>query len=287
MKIDPGSRFWRRLAYAGARYGPAPWLRFSPSLFGVAFALAARQARARVRDNLRRVRGPRDSLTEHVDVLRTFAAYAHCLAESLATERPEATRASVTSNDQGALDRVLESRRGLVLGTAHVGGWDAAARWLGSKSGRDVLIVMQREGDTGARELHDNVRLRSGVRIAHLGDHPTDALPLLRHLQRGGIVAVQLDRVPPGRRSLDVQLFGEPRRVPEGPFALAALAQVPLLPLFVARRGYFAYEFEPGPVIELPRRPTRDELTSAAQLAAEAMEHFVRVHPTQWFDFHA
>ena len=38
--MNVNSVFWRRLAYAGARYGPVAWVRFSPALFGLAFAAA-------------------------------------------------------------------------------------------------------------------------------------------------------------------------------------------------------------------------------------------------------
>ncbi|HLV22905.1 MAG TPA: hypothetical protein VKZ49_18580, partial [Polyangiaceae bacterium] len=87
--LNPGGLFWRRLAYAGARYGPAPWVRYSPALFGLAFAAALPEKRATIRDNLRRALGPRDPIAEQLDVLRTFRNYAYCLSEALGAERAE------------------------------------------------------------------------------------------------------------------------------------------------------------------------------------------------------
>ena len=284
-KLDPRRGFWRRLAYIGARYGPELWLKHSPPVFGAVFAYAAPEARARVLDNLRDIRGKRSVLSDQADVLRTFVTYAHCLAESLAMERKAAHDRLEPARHDATLRQILTADRGLVVLTAHVGGWDTAAHLLVGGLGRDVIVVMQREPDSGARELHDSVRKRSGVRILHVGDHPTDALPLLRHLRQRGVVAAQLDRVPEGGRSLEVSLFGKPYSVPEGPFALAALAGVPVLPVFVSRRGYFDYAVEPGTIIELPRRPERAELVRVAQQATAEMERFIRSHPTQWFDF--
>jgi KDO2-lipid IV(A) lauroyltransferase len=221
---------------------------------------------------------------EEVDIFRTFANYAHCLAESLAGERPEAQQARRRVLGDERLRQALAARRGLVVVTAHAGPWDVAARLLRADWGVEVLTVMQREADRGAAELHDRVRRESGVRIAYL-DHPLDGLELLSHLRRGGAVAVQLDRLPPGTRAVQGMLFGEPIGVPEGPFLLAAATGAPLLPVFCRRLGYFDYEVRVGELCWLPKRPDPSVVSEAAQASLTALEQFVRDHPTQWFHF--
>jgi lauroyl/myristoyl acyltransferase len=278
-------RIWRRLAYAGARFGPRWWLRFSPPVFGLAFGAVLPRVRAQVRRNLRRVRGERGLLLDQLDVMKTFADYARCLAESLAMERPEAVLARRRIRGEQHLERAAASGRGIMLVTAHAGPWDAAAWLLAGDQRADVMVVMLPEHDERARQLHDRVRERSGLRVAHVGVHPLDALPLLRHLKNGGIAAAQLDRVPGTTRAIEVSLFGAPFRVPEGPFRLAAMAGAPVLPLFVRRVGHFDYDFWVAPPIELGRRPSALELRTAAQSAATEMERFIRAHPTQWFHF--
>jgi KDO2-lipid IV(A) lauroyltransferase len=242
------------------------------------------EPRARIRHNLRRIRGSRRRAAEELDVFRTFANYAHCLAESLAGERPEARRARRRVLGEERLREALAARRGLVVVTAHAGPWDIAARLLRVDWGIDVLTVMQREADRGAAELHDRVRQASGVRIAYL-NRPLDGLELLSHLRHGGAVAVQLDRLPPGTRAAQGTLFGEPFGVPEGPFLLAAATGAPLLPVFCRRLGYFDYEICVGELCWLPRRPHPSAVSEAAQAALTALEQFVRDCPTQWFHF--
>jgi lauroyl/myristoyl acyltransferase len=276
---------WRRLAYAGARYGPTAWVRLSPPVIGVLFALLMRDERRAVRAHLRRVFGPRRAWREGVDVARTFANYASCLAEALASERPEAARARRRVYGRQHLERALVQGRGVVLVTAHTGAWDVGTRLLAHDFQSEVSVVMLRESDEAARRLHDAIREQSGISVVHVGAHPLDALPLVKRLARGGIVAVQLDRAAPNARSLDVRLFGEPWQVPEGPFSLAARAGAPVLPLFVRRAGYFDYEFWASEPIVLPRRPTEAELRCAAERAAAEMERFILKNPTQWFLF--
>ncbi len=283
--LAPDGVLLRRLAIAGARHGPRAWVRYSPPVFGALFAALLPAQRQAIRRNLRRVLGERAPLIEQVDVMRTFAAYASCLAEALAAGRPEAEHARRRVIGADNLERALAERRGLVIVTAHVGAWDAASRLLALDKDVRVMVVMTREPQAAARRIHDHVRERAGVAVAHVGASPTDALRLLHHVRSGGVVAVQLDRVPPGQRAVEVELFGKRGAVPEGPFRLAALAGAPLLPLFNRRLGFFDYELVVGEPFEIVRRASADELAAAAQRAASEMERFIRSAPTQWFDF--
>ncbi len=87
--LRPDSAFLRRLAYAGARFGPRFVIEHSPKFFGTAFALALPETRQRVLRNLRRVKGQRSFLSEQRDVVQTFTSYASCLAESLGIDRAD------------------------------------------------------------------------------------------------------------------------------------------------------------------------------------------------------
>ena len=283
--LRPDSAFLRRLAYAGARFGPRFVIEHSPKFFGTAFALALPETRARVRENLRRVKGRRGFLTEQRDVVLTFTSYAACLAESLGIERPDAQHTELAVNGEAHLRDAMSAGRGVILVTGHIGPWDCAARLLAKDFSADVLVVMLAEPDERARQVHDAVRQRSGVRVVHIGEHPLDALPLLRHVQSGGVVAIQLDRAAPGGRSLDVELFGDRERMPEGPFRLAALSGAPIVPIFAHRAGYFRYEFSVAAPIWVKRKASAPELQAAAASAAESMQSFITRHPTEWFHF--
>ncbi len=275
----------RRLAYVGSRFGPTPWLKHSPTWFGLAFGLAMQKERQAVRHNLRRLFGPRPKLLEERDILRTFVAYAHCLAESLGSERNDAHSAQCTVPHSAEFDELVKGDSGFIIGTAHTGGWDVAAQCLLAQSGRRIILVMDREPDERARALQDSLRGKRGIEVAHVGADALEGLALLRHLRQGGVVAVQLDRFPERSRSVEVQLGRWPFRVPLGPFVLASLAQVPLLPLFVARRGYYQYLVQVEPAIRLPRRLSSGEAETAAQRVARQLEAFLLDNPEQWFNF--
>jgi KDO2-lipid IV(A) lauroyltransferase len=260
-------------------------VRGSPPWFGAFFALALPDVRQRVRENLRWIHGQRPSAVEQRDVLRTFTDYAACLAESLASDRDDARRARITVVGAEHLRTALAAGRGAILVTAHAGPWDVAARFFADRFGAKVAVVMEAEPDPWARALHDDVRRRAGVEVMRIGGDPTDGLSVLRHLRSGGVAAFQIDRSSPSRRSVATNLFGRTFEVPEGPFRLAELAGAPVIPLFARRQGYFDYSIEVEPAISLGPGRGSEARKHAAHASVQALERFVRAHPTQWFHF--
>lgn len=275
--------FFRRLAHWGALSGPTSLVRLSPKPIGAAFGVALPTLRRRIVQNLRRVYGRRVAWREQLDAVDTIANYAACFAEAIASARNDVAP-RVTVHGEERLRAAL-GQGGVVLVTAHVGPWELTAQLLRSELSADVLLVMEREQNAEARELQDRHRGQRGLKVLHIGAHPTDALPLIAHLKRGGVAALQLDRVPPSGRVVSVSLFGEPFRVPEGPFRLASLSGAQVLPVFARRVGFFEYELEISEPIALGRRPSAEQLWAAAQQAVGAMQARVEQCPTQWFHF--
>lgn len=277
--------FWRGLASFGAAHAPRVLLRYSPPAWALAFALAMPEARARVRLNLRRVLGERSSREELADVLRTFSHFASCLTEALAMGRSRPPDVDCRVEGAFHLEHAASLGRGIILVTAHTGGWETAGPLLKRNFDLDVMIAMQGEPDEDARRIQDRVRERSGIKVAHVGQEPLAVLPLFTHLRRGGVLGIQIDRAPEVMRSLPVQFLGAPWRIPSGPFVLARVTGAPIVPVFIRRLGYLRYEIRLCPLIELDRRAPPGALVEAAQGATAEMERFIRAYPTQWFDF--
>jgi lauroyl/myristoyl acyltransferase len=177
---------------------------------------------------------------------------------------------------------------GVIIATAHTAGWESLGALLVREHRKQVMIVMRRERDADARELQDELRRRhGGVRIVHVGDDdPLASLPLMRHLRDGGVVALQIDRVPAGMTARTVRLFGRPAAIPEGPLRLAQLTGAPIVPVFSARTGHRRYSVYVNEPVTVPRRAEPRVVDAAAQHIADALGQFVSAHPTQWFAFH-
>jgi len=285
-KLAHDGLFWRKAARFGARYGPEWLVRYSPPLFGVAAALAIPSARENVLSNLRRIRGPASPLRDALDTAEVFSNYALCLAEVLANGASHSRRPESVRVGEEYLHAASEEKKGVVVVTIHSGGWETAGTLFMDHRGLDMMLVMEAERDEEAQELHDNARRISGLKVVRVGgSDPLAALPLLRHLRSGGILALQLDRLPEGMRRRSVRFLGGDSALPEGPFRLAAMTGAPLLPVFCARLGYRKYLIESHPPIHVSRHADDEEMSRVAQQVADAMSSFLRVYPTQWFHF--
>lgn len=279
LRVD--SVYLRRAARWGAVEMPESFARLTPGLIGTAFGLALPAVRRRVTDNLRWV-GAKATLRQTLDV---FANYAHTLTESFAAGSGANERLVARVVGDHNFQKARAVGRGVVIATAHTSGWYAAGPILGSVYDDDVMVVMQNERDHAAQQLQDQAKESLGLKVVHVGADPLAAMPLLAHLRRGGVVALQMDRVPKGQRGVRVTMAGRDFDVPEGPMSLAALAGAPILAIFGRRLGVLHYELEVGEPIVLPRRPSKPEFERAAQEFATQIERYVRRHPTDWFHF--
>lgn len=283
-KLRFDSAFWRRVMRAGIERGPEPFVKYSPPLWGLAFWAGMPHARKIVRDNLRRVLGPRPRLQETREVAEVFATYASCLTEAMLLDGRKVQMASLPRGVERYQACAAEGR-GVIIVTAHTAGWEFAGSVMRGVHPGEVWVVMQRERDEHARAIQDRARERAGVKVAHIGESAFDALPLLHALRKNAVVAMQLDRVPPGSRSRVAKLPGGTWRIPEGPLTLAAVSGAPILPIFTRRLGFMQYEAEVAEPIRIARKPTEAQLDTAAQQMGNAMHAFIRLHPTQWFHF--
>ncbi len=275
--------FWRRMAAMGAQRLPKVWVKYSPPFFGLAAAALVPDARRKVLANLHRIRGDAAFHRDFADTSRTFVAYAGVLAEVLAFGSKNDAPPRATSEGAENLHAALALGKGIILLTLHTAGWEVAGPLFLEHQKLDVMIVMERERDAAARELHDRAREAAGVKVAHVGDDPLASLPLLRHLQARGAVAMQIDRPPPNGRTIPVRMLGGDDALPEGPFRLAQLSGAPIVPVFTARRGFRDYLLRVGAHHLVPRRASAETLGRTAQLVADEVTAFLREHPTQWF----
>jgi phosphatidylinositol dimannoside acyltransferase len=283
----PDSAFLRKACHAGVQYGPEAFVRYSPPVFGVAVgALLGDKWRA-VRKSLRRIHGPRPAAEELRDVAAVFANYAWSMTDAMLVGAERGYYATSRQVDDWHFLSSLARGRGVILASAQTAGWDVGGACIENRHlGHEVWVLMAREPNEKAREVSDDTRRRTGIRVVHVGDDPLSSLPILRHLRGGGVVALKIDRVQAGMRTRTVSFCGEPWQVPEGPLSLASLTGSPIVTSFTRRLGFLEYEFVNYPPIYLSRRPSEDDLQAAAQTMIDHFESFVRENPTQWFRFH-
>ncbi len=182
-------------------------------------------------------------------------------------------------------------RRGGILVGAHLGSFDIP-RQLADGYGVTLNAVMftarAERINRFIRELDPN----SQVRVLTLDpDSMSTAFEIKSCLDRGELVGILADRLPPGGRDTAVWIdfLGRPMAFPLSPFRLACLLGVPVFLSLCLRKGDAHYRAVVRPVGQATRVPRRDRDKAAAELArawVESLEQACLEHPYQWFNFY-
>jgi predicted LPLAT superfamily acyltransferase len=144
---------------------------------------------------------------------------------------------------------------------------------------------MAHEANQSTNEYARRMRETHDIRVVYSDESMFSSLHLVRELRANHIVAMQLDRMSPLARTIDVPFFGAPARFSAGPFHLARVAGAPIVPSFAPRIGVRHYGIRFGGLHEVPDRSRRSGIaTVAAQVVAD-FEAIVREYPCQWFQF--
>jgi KDO2-lipid IV(A) lauroyltransferase len=276
--------WWRKFAYLGCVYGPEWWKRYSPpAIAAIIYALVAPGRRAAV-SNMERILGDGDPRRARVAALRMFAEFAHCMTETMEHYGPRPRPVRFDMPDRDAVAETLKKGRGAVVVTAHFGNWDIAAKVLRTYD-RPINLVMAREVNATTHQYVHEARARSGVRIIYSDTSVFSSLNMIRALQRNELVAMQLDRPMGAGGTRLLPFFGAPAPFPSGPFVLARLSGVPLMPVFIPRLGTRHYAIRVGAPLAIPRERDPHVQRQVMGQVVQALEDIIREFPSQWFQF--
>lgn len=278
-----------RLAYLGyraaavaARWLPDPLVGVVAAVAGTVAAHLLRARRRVVARTLARVGGGR--LRGRVlrrAVGATFRSYARYWIETLRLPHLgiEELDRRVRIDGLDHLDAALAAGRGVVLVTAHLGGWDVGGAWLAGH-GYPVTTVVEALRPPALFEWFAALRRRLGLEVVR---HDAGTLDALRAaLERGRIVALICDR-DLGRRGVPVTFFGEETTLPAGPARLALETGAALLAGAVYHRPRGAHLGVLRPPLPLPTTgDLRADVARLTQAIAADLEVLIRAEPTQW-----
>jgi predicted LPLAT superfamily acyltransferase len=195
------------------------------------------------------------------------------------------------------LSRVAREGRGALVLGSHVGSFDVMRLLAERRSPIRVHVLMYtrhaaRINSVLRRLDGEGSGTRAGVRVIPVQPGGFQhALEARACIERGEVVAILADRVPPGAASsvVHVNFLGATAALPEGPFRLAALLACPVLLMAGFRTGERAYEVHVEPFAEQVRLPSsaqREALTALCQRYADRLAASCVRTPYQWFNFY-
>jgi len=189
-------------------------------------------------------------------------------------------------------ERLVEAARqgtGAILLTAHVGNYELGGLFL-RDFGASAAVAYVPDPSLVIESYRAEARRRIGVEGIPVTTSPFAFVPLLRALRKGIFVAMQGDRDVSGT-GRTLPFFGQTASFPVGPFRLAAVAGVPIFPVFVLMEPDGRYRTLVEPPIRLGLAPGSRSEPDERELSA-AMERWVAIltsviveNPEQWYLF--
>lgn len=174
--------------------------------------------------------------------------------------------------------------RGVLLVTPHLGNWELGSVLL-TGLGVTPMVLTAPEPGEGLTEARIEARRRLGVRTVVVGADPFALVPVIRHLQSGGVVALLIDRAPEAH-SVETPFLGRPFRASLSAAELARASGAVVLPVYIVREG-MEHRAHALPEVGYDRRSLGDR-SAREELAGRILRAFepaVRQFPDQWFHF--
>jgi Kdo2-lipid IVA lauroyltransferase/acyltransferase len=174
--------------------------------------------------------------------------------------------------------------KGAVILTAHFGNFELlpAAHAL---HGYPITLVHHTQRFLAGDALMTYVRERAGIKV--IRKHAA-ARAVLKSLKEGDLVGIPFDQNAKRSEAVFVPLFGEAAATSSGLARLVALAEVPVVPVFLLRqRNWRHHRIEI--LDEIPIQRSGDAVADIEENTRRftgALEDFVRRHPTQFLWTH-
>jgi KDO2-lipid IV(A) lauroyltransferase len=237
------------------------------ALVGFVFGSVLRVRRAHVEASMRvaGIAGPRAQARAMYRALGVSACEFLWLASNASEARSLEGVARLASGSRAKLDDAMASGRGIVLAASHTGNWDLAACAIAQAI--PLLVVTKHLKMRRLDAFWQSTRAAYGVALADAAGAVSRARVALA---RGGAV----------------EFLGREALVDRAPAALAALTGAPLVVTASHRAADGAQEMQVLRVLVPPLRPGPGWIEAATREATQALDAFVREHPSEWLWLH-
>jgi phosphatidylinositol dimannoside acyltransferase len=181
------------------------------------------------------------------------------------------------------VDQALEQGKGVICALPHMGNWDVGGRWFAA-NGYRIAAVAEELRPARLSELFVRHREALGLRILPLTKNEHVGQHLKQLLSENWMVALVADR-DLGRRGIEVEMFGAPRRLPAGPALLSITSGAPLIvtPVYTLPQGW---QVRIGTPLEFERTgDTRADVRSLTRVLAAEFERSIAAKPPDWHMF--
>src|SRR2546423_14876282 len=202
------------------------------------FVITASTARRRSYEYLKRVRG---GSAHWWHVFRHFHCFAGTILDRVYLLRGEFTRFSVKVHGKELLQSQIESGRGSIPLSSHLGSFEVLRALGVMQRGFPLKVLMDTAHNQNISRFFDGLN----PTIAHTviaSDRPDTLIRARESLDAGCFVGMLGDRVFGAEKTTRCHFLGAPATLPSGPMLLAAMMHCPVILFFGLYRGGNRYD---------------------------------------------
>jgi len=184
----------------------------------------------------------------------------------------------VTVEGLDHVDAAIERGKGVLFISGHIGTWEFLGP-LVTLLGLPLSIVVRPLRTPEVDDIIESYRRCHGTVII---ERARAALPIMRHLARGGGVGILVDQRA-HREGVMMDFMGHPASVTTVPAEIAVRSGAAVIPAFALRDrpGHTTLVFEPE--LELERTgDTESDLIENTRRFQNVVERYIRMYPEQW-----
>jgi predicted LPLAT superfamily acyltransferase len=192
---------------------------------------------------------------------------------------------AASPEDLAAIGQLLAEGRGLILVTAHVGGWQHAMACLAALRVPVSLLLHRDSGDVD-KHFFEHRAGAPPFTVLDPEGYLGSTLEMLQVLREGGVLCIMGDRGQ-GAGTVAVPFLGAPVPLPFSPYKLASATGAPIAVIFpFASAGKTPLRL--ARIIRVPGGLGRaaSAYRPYAEQFSQALEQFVADYPFQFFNFY-
>jgi lauroyl/myristoyl acyltransferase len=213
--------------------------------------------------------------------MRNFCKYAMDIVR-YSYPGPDFYRKQFKVEGLGNLDTALQSGKGVILVSFHLGNLDLGARLL-SHLGYPVHAVVNNLSSGQFDRILQQPRVQSGLKLIKAMDTSSHLLEILR---RNEALALMIDCPNPGQ-GVSVKLGKHQVKFPSGAALLALRTGARVVPCALVRTSNTTFQGYIGKAIDYtPVGRVAEDVRAFTQSTVQALEEMTRAFIDQWYIFH-
>lgn len=188
-------------------------------------------------------------------------------------------------------DKLTNTSQGFVLAGSHTGNFEICGYLLRQDIKKIYALVFG--GESALLQQQRFAQLApNNVEMVAVKDDMSHLFTLNQALENGNIITMPADRIFGSSKSIRLPFGNAHADFPVGPFAVAAIRDVPVLAVFVFKTAVHRYKIivrkveYPSPTPSSPRLSAKQKAEVLAKNYVKLLEQQILANPTQWFNFY-